>query len=72
MRLLRVTAGPAGARADQMELAVTLSSALFQLVVLGAAGSGRGWRDDRAEDRAGSFFASPDAQHISEKRECTT
>ena len=37
MRLLRVTAGPAGALAGQMALAVTLSSALFPLVVLGAA-----------------------------------
>ena len=40
MRLLRVTAGPAGALAGQMALAVTLSSALFPLVVLGAAALG--------------------------------
>ena len=40
MGKLRVTAGPAGALAGQMALAVTLSSALFPLVVLAAAALG--------------------------------
>ncbi len=40
MRTLRVTAGPAGAFAGQMALAVTLSSALFPVVVVAAAALG--------------------------------